>query len=152
MRATLFKRDALGFQAAFKSFLSNIPYEMHLPREAFYQLAFLLAMALADQSIEPELSTSEGRIDLHIKDPLGDDFVIEIKYLNKDQKIERMLQAAFDQIESRKYCLKFQGGPGRIWKTALVIARRSEIMISFEEAQNWHLEPDEHFFFVSEEP
>ncbi|MDR2141375.1 MAG: ATP-binding protein [Deltaproteobacteria bacterium] len=137
--ACLFQRDLSGFKEAFESFLSNIPSELHKPEEAFYHALFLTAMAMADQYFESELSVAGGRLDLHLKEPEGDDFVIEVKYLKEKENLEEKLREAFDQIENRKYFLKFQGAGNRIWKTALVIGRRSGVTISYEEAKNWSL-------------
>ncbi|MDR2140366.1 MAG: ATP-binding protein [Deltaproteobacteria bacterium] len=138
--AFLFQRDSSGFKAAFESFLSNVPYEIHRPQEAFYHALFIAAMAMADQYFESELSVAGGRLDLHLKEPDGDDFVIEIKYRQKNQNLATMIQLAFDQIEERKYYLKFQGEGNRIWKTALVIGGAKDVTIEFEQALNWNLE------------
>jgi hypothetical protein len=97
-------------------------------------------MAMADQYFESELSGAGGRLDLHLKEPDGDDFVIEIKYRQKNQNLATMIQLAFDQIEERKYYLKFQGEGNRIWKTALVIGGAQDVTIDFEQALNWNLE------------
>ncbi|MDR1165969.1 MAG: hypothetical protein LBO66_08930 [Deltaproteobacteria bacterium] len=47
-----------------------------------------------------------------------------------------------NQIEKKKYDKKFQGGGGKIYKTALVIGGRVDNVIIFEEADNWLLEMD----------
>ncbi|MDR2142347.1 MAG: PD-(D/E)XK nuclease domain-containing protein, partial [Deltaproteobacteria bacterium] len=135
-----FQRDSSGFKAAFESFLSHIPYEIHQAKEAFYHALFIAAMTMADQYFEPELSVAGGRLDLHIKGPEGDDFVIEVKYLQDNENLEDKVQAAFGQIEERKYYLKFQGAVNRIWKSALVIGGANDVTINFEEALNWNLE------------
>ncbi|MDR2140655.1 MAG: PD-(D/E)XK nuclease domain-containing protein, partial [Deltaproteobacteria bacterium] len=135
-----FQRDSSGFKAAFESFLSHIPYEIHQAKEAFYHALFIAAMAMADQYFESELSVAGGRLDLHLRDSEGDDFVIEIKHRQKNQNLTKMIQLAFDQIEERKYYLKFQGAVNRIWKTALVIGGANDVTINFEEALNWNLE------------
>jgi hypothetical protein len=146
--ACLFQRDSSGFITAFKSFLSHIPYEIHQSKEAFYHALFITAMAMADQYFESELSGAGGRLDLHLNDPEGDDFVVEVKYLKENENLEEKVQEAFDQIENRKYYLKFQGAGNRIWKTALVIGGAKEVTIDFEEALNWNLKLDGLYQFI----
>jgi hypothetical protein len=150
VKACLFKRDALCFQAAFENFISNFPYQVLMAREFFYQSLLISAMALADQYFESELSVGGGRIDLHLKEPQGDDYVIEIKYRQEDEDLEKKIQEAFDQIEVRKYHLKFQGAENRIWKTALVIGGARDVNIRFELASNWILKLNDLFFTVKE--
>ncbi|MDR2140440.1 MAG: ATP-binding protein, partial [Deltaproteobacteria bacterium] len=105
VKTCLFKRDESGFQAAFASFIANFPYQIQQAKEFFYQALFISAMALADQYFESELSVGGGRIDLHLKEPQGDDYVIEIKYREANENLEKKTREAFDQIEARKYHL-----------------------------------------------
>jgi hypothetical protein len=148
VKACLFKRDVSGFQVAFKSFIANFPYQIQMAKEFFYQALLISAMALADQYFEPELSVGSGRPDLHLKEPLGDDYVIEIKFREANENPQKKIQEAFDQIEARKYYLKFQGEGNRIWKTALVIGGARDVNINFELAPNWVLELTDLYFMV----
>ncbi|MDR1084085.1 MAG: PD-(D/E)XK nuclease domain-containing protein, partial [Deltaproteobacteria bacterium] len=68
------------------------------------------------------------------------------------QKKEEAVKEAMNQIEEGKYALKFQGRGSKIFKTALVIAGRNDVLIVFEEADNWTLEldPSENFYGVPE--
>jgi hypothetical protein len=95
VKACLFKRDASGFQAAFSSFIANFPYQIQQTKEFFYQALFISAMALADQYFESELSVGGGRIDLHLQEPQGDDYVIEIKYREANENLENKTREAF---------------------------------------------------------
>jgi hypothetical protein len=114
-RTCLFKRDESGFQAAFASFIANFPDQIQKGKTEFlYQAIFISAMALVDQNFESELSVGGGRLDLHLQGPHGDDYVIEIKCREANDNLEKKTREAFDQIEDRKYCLKFQGAGNRI--------------------------------------
>jgi uncharacterized protein (DUF2384 family) len=62
--------------------------------------------------------------------------------------LEKKTREAFDQIEARKYHLKFQGAGNRIWKIALVIGGARDVNISFELAQNWILDLTDLYFMV----
>jgi hypothetical protein len=154
--AALTERDERGFEASFSSFLSNLPYELHLPYEAYYHTVFILAMALAGQTVTAEVEAGDGRYDVHLKALTGDDYIIELKYLNlndleplptkklnKNNKINKELakkiDEAMNQIESKKYTKKFQGLGNRIFKSAVVISGRVDVKTVFEEAKNWTL-------------
>jgi hypothetical protein len=145
-----FKRDTHGFTKFFRSLLNQIPHNNHLPYEAYYQTVFILALALADQPFEVEGKTGEGQFDIYLKSPEGDDYIVEIKYVKFGKvektnltKLKKATQEALDQIEKTKYSLKFQGAGNKIYKTGMAIGGRSEVLIVFEEADNWFLEMEQ---------
>ncbi|MDR1546445.1 MAG: PD-(D/E)XK nuclease domain-containing protein, partial [Deltaproteobacteria bacterium] len=168
MLASLTARDAGGFAAAFESLLSGVPFNAHLPYEAYYQTIFLLALALAGQGVTAEGEAGDEKFDAHLRTATGDDFIVEIKYGRmrdlgpfpedadgKNERIKEGLESlaakAMAQIEAKKYSKKFQGAGSRIWKTALVISERTDVMIFFEEARNWILvESDDGQYEVKE--
>jgi hypothetical protein len=149
--------DANGFIIAFESYLSNIPYNIIMKYEAYFETVFILAMALANQGVDAEGAVGDGKFDVHINVASGDDFIIELKYLHErdlpknlpsddesqkamiDEEMKKLAQIALDQIEDKKYAKKFRGSGHKIYKTALVISGRSDILIVFEEAKNWKL-------------
>jgi hypothetical protein len=55
-----------------------------------------------------------GRLDLHLKEPRGDDYVIKFKIREAEEDLEIKTQEVFDQIETRKYHLKFQSAGNQI--------------------------------------
>jgi hypothetical protein len=151
-RDALFEKDVAKFQRAFQSFLANFSYRQHIAREAYYHCLLIVAMAMADQYCEAEGLVGDGQFDLHVKAPTGDDFIIEIKYINDPKQTEKALRAALRQIEVKNYVFKFQGAANRIWKTALVINRRTEAFVRFEEAFNWGLEYNLEGFYSVPKP
>jgi hypothetical protein len=146
-RNYLFQKDALGFQKAFQSFLANFTYRQHIAKEAYYHTLLIVALAMADQGCEAEGLVGDGQFDLQVKAPSGEDFVIEIKYISDPEKKLEALSEAIKQIEEKNYVYKFQGADNRIWKTALVINRRTEVSIRFEEAENWGLEYNDKGYY-----
>jgi hypothetical protein len=80
--ARLVNRDAAKFEEAFESFLSSLPYQSHLPYEAYYQTVFLLALTMAGQSYEAEGSVGDGRFDVHLRLADGTDHIVEIKHVD----------------------------------------------------------------------
>jgi hypothetical protein len=115
-----------------------------------------MALALAGQGVTVEGEPGDGRFDAHLRAATGDDFIVEIKYgrgqdfgpipedaAGQNERIkeglENLAAKALAQIEEKKYAKTFQGADSRIWKTALVISERTDIMIFFEKASNWIL-------------
>jgi hypothetical protein len=131
--AALLARDAAGFNAAFSSFLALIPYCLHWPHEGCYHLLFYMAMSLAGLDVDLEPLTGEGRSDAVIRrKETGEVFVVELKYRREAKDLESGIREAMKQIGDRKYDVKFGGTASAIHKTALCVAERGSVMISFE--------------------
>lgn len=81
-------------------FFANIPYDLNVNHEKYYQSLFYAIFTLIGFNIEAEVHTNQGRIDcvLHTNDKI---YVIEFK-LN-DTK-----EAALAQIHTNKYPQKYQ--------------------------------------------
>lgn len=79
-----------------------------MDNENNFHNAFYLLISLLGLETEAEVTTSDGRIDMIIK---TDEhiYVIELKY-------DGSAQAAINQINERRYDLKFQSDPRRIIK------------------------------------
>jgi hypothetical protein len=66
-----------------------------------------------------------------------------VRAAENNEKMKAALKEAFDQIERDKYYYAFQGGGHKIYKVAIVIGGRTDVMIAFQEAPNWILDWDE---------
>jgi hypothetical protein len=152
--SALTQRDAAGLELAFASFLAGIPFSNHLPYEAYYQTAFILAMGMAGQRYESQDESADGIFDVHLLTADGTDYIIEFKYVSKKdpndtkkdlprdklkEKMEKASIEAMDQIEMRKYDLKFKGGTNEIYKVAMVVGGYNEVRAVFSLSQNWSL-------------
>jgi hypothetical protein len=147
--AALLARDATGFNEAFGSFLALIPHCLHWRHEACYHLLFYMAMSLANLDVDLESMTGEGRSDAVIRrKETGEVFVVELKYRREAKDLESGMREAMKQIGDRKYDVKFGGTASAIHKTALCVAERGSVMISFEEAPNWRLVETESGYTV----
>jgi hypothetical protein len=73
--------NALEFQKAMESILSDVNYLLHLPFEAYYQTIFQFVLELSGQAYDSEGPVGDGRYDLHFVSSAGDDYVVEIKYV-----------------------------------------------------------------------
>jgi hypothetical protein len=155
---SLLKLDAQGFETAFSRFLNHYPYELHLPSEKFYHTLLTSAMMMADQHVQNQGQTGEGRFDMLLRAP-DKDLVIELKYVkfdepapdvvaagktsakNDDEKPETALcrerakqaRTAMRQIEE-KYQDAFLGADRPVYKVALVVAGRTKVLAEFEKA------------------
>jgi hypothetical protein len=151
MLASLTGLDAPGFEKAFETLLSSIP-NPDKPNEAYYRSMFLFAIGVAGQRYDSEARSGDGIYDVHLRTADGSDFVIEMKYVSGKDDNQNMLTAerlavkmeaaavkAMNQIDDRKYSLKFQGAGNKIYKMALVIGRYTTVLARFERASNWSL-------------
>jgi predicted AAA-ATPase/PD-(D/E)XK nuclease superfamily protein len=81
-------------------FFADIPYDLHINREKYYQTIFYLIFSLIGLKVKAEVKTNKGRIDAVIIDK--DIYIFEFKFDgDKDQ--------ALNQIKDKKYFEKYQG-------------------------------------------
>jgi hypothetical protein len=81
-------------------FFADIPYDLHINREKYYQTIFYLIFSLIGLKVKAEVKTNKGRIDAVIIDK--DIYIFEFKFNgDKDQ--------ALNQIKDKKYFEKYQG-------------------------------------------
>ena len=143
--------DEKGFALSFATFLEKIPYDLHLPYEAFYQHMLVFCLILGKRPYSVEQQGGTGRLDLHFTTSSNDDVVIEFKYGKPDEgakkpakkairaALEKLTQAAMKQIDDRKYTVRFQGAGNRIIKMAVAVYDRTNVKAAFEVAENWVL-------------
>ncbi|MDR2141369.1 MAG: PD-(D/E)XK nuclease domain-containing protein [Deltaproteobacteria bacterium] len=72
-----------------------------MAKDYFYQAFFISAMVLADQYFEPELSGGGGQINLHLQEPQGHEWVIEIKPREAKENPRKKTRKAFNQIDTK---------------------------------------------------
>ena len=84
-----------------RAFFGDIPYDMYLPQEKYFQMIFYLIFKLMGTKISAEVETSRGRVDVVVEfsDKL---YIIEFKF-------EGRAEEALKQIESRRYYEKYMG-------------------------------------------
>lgn len=87
-------------------FFANIPYDLQINKEKYYQTVFYLIFSLIGLKIEAEIKTNKGRIDAVIIDK--DIYIFEFKF-NKDK------ENALNQIKEKKYFEKYQGQNKKIY-------------------------------------
>ena len=91
----LAKQNTAEFMQTLKEFYANIPYDLHVAKEKYYQTIFFVLLKLIGVVIDVEISTNIGRIDavVETKDYL---YIIEFK-------INKKASVALEQIREKQY-------------------------------------------------
>jgi hypothetical protein len=83
-------------------FFANIPFDLNVNHEKYYQSLFYAIFTLLGLRIDAEVHTNEGKIDCVLQ---TDNTVYIIEFKLNDTK-----EAALQQIHDKKYAQKYQGG------------------------------------------
>ncbi len=88
-------------------FFANIPYDIQIKREIYYQTIFYTVFLLLGLIIETEIKTNKGRIDVIIKDKEKNRlFIFEFKLKTRDK--ECTPDDAIKQIRENNYPQKYK--------------------------------------------
>ena len=99
-------QDLPNFFMVLAVFFANIPYDLHLPQEKYYQTIFYLIFRLLGIHTEAEVKTNEGRIDAVVELP-GQIFLFEFK-------LDKSADEALQQIKANEYFQKYRLKPKTI--------------------------------------
>jgi len=94
------------FFANLKVFFANIPYDITLKQEKYYQSLFYAILQFIGLSIAVEVSTNVGRIDCVIE---TDNIIYIIEF-----KLNGTKEQAMQQIKDNNYPQKYQNQPKKI--------------------------------------
>ena len=83
-----------------KTFFANIPYDLQISQEKYYQTIFYLIFTLIGFRTDAEVKTSDGRIDAVIQ-TTTDIYIFEFK-------LDGFAAQALQQIIDKEYALKYQ--------------------------------------------
>ena len=100
MMDALYADDHEAFMRLFQAFLANIPYDLHLKFEKYYQTIFYCVFQLLSGAVEAESRTNAGRIDAVVKTQ-------KAVYLF-EFKLNQSAEEAVGQILDRRYYEKYQ--------------------------------------------
>jgi hypothetical protein len=93
--------DLNAFFETLKLFFANIPYDLAIKQEKYYQSLFYAIFTLVGLNIEAEISTNIGRIDCIIQ---TDSTIYIIEF-----KLNDTCEAALKQIHDKQYAQKYLG-------------------------------------------
>jgi hypothetical protein len=120
MLQQLLDGDRSSFERSMQEMFACIPYQLHIPREAYYHSMLLLWLNLLGFDVQAEVSTDKGRIDAVWT--WGDRVVIaEIKFAEQGAT-GPLLEEAFAQIHERRYHERYAGSNRRIALLAIAFA------------------------------
>jgi hypothetical protein len=106
MRKQILNGETNAFEETAKELFARIPYQLHIPREAYYHSLMLLWLSLLGFEIQGEVSTNKGRIDAVWT---WEDQVIitEVKFADEGNT-NRLLQDALAQIHEKEYTERYR--------------------------------------------
>ncbi|MDR2086509.1 MAG: ATP-binding protein, partial [Dysgonamonadaceae bacterium] len=120
MLHALFDGNITSFEQCVKALFARIPYQLHLPREAYYHSMLLVWLNMLGFKVEAEVSTDKGRLDAVWT--WGERIVIaEVKYSGRGTT-ERLLAEGLTQIKEKKYHERYAGDKHRIALLAVAFA------------------------------
>ncbi len=96
---SLEEHDLETFIFELNSFFAEVPYTLHIQKEAYYHSLIFLILRSLNLSVEPEVLTSHGRLDLAVTQGKHI-YIFEFK-------IGSSAQSALDQIKKRKYLERY---------------------------------------------
>lgn len=88
-------KDLESFFKAFNTLFSSVPHQIHVKEEAYYHSLIYLVLKALGFSVESEVSTSNGRVDMVLK---TDKYIFLFEF-----KIDADAKAAMHQILERGY-------------------------------------------------
>jgi len=120
-----------------RGLFASIPYQLHIPKEAYYHSIFYAVITMLHFDMGVEVSVSRGRIDalLELPDRV---YIMEFKYTEcpKSAKKERKqnlfnaaLKEGMDQIEENGYADRYRGSGKAVQKVAFAFLGRDEIQM-----------------------
>ena len=108
--------DFEAFFDTLRIFFANIPYDLHIKKEKYYQTVFYLIFSLIGLKVGAEVKTNKGRIDAVIIDK--DIYIFEFKFNGNKNK-------ALSQINDKRYFEKYQGTGKEIYLFGVEFADRN---------------------------
>jgi Holliday junction resolvase-like predicted endonuclease len=124
MRSRMIKQlldgDSAAFETSLKALFANIPYQLHIKREAYYHSMLLLWLNMLDFHVESEVSTSRGRIDA-VWTWKERAVIVEVKYSSRGA-LETLLDTAMEQIKEKGYCERYATTHQRVVQVAVAFS------------------------------
>lgn len=106
--ASVRKGEPEKLMQSLQAYFAGVPYGLQMDNENNFQNAFYILATLLDIDTQAEVQTSEGRIDMLLQSKKFI-FLIELKY-------DGCARAALDQIERKRYALRFTDDPRRLYR------------------------------------
>ena len=114
-------RNIKGFIDHLTTFFAQIPYNIQIKQERYYQSLFYLIFALIGCKIDAEVHTNNGRIDAVIQTKT-DIYIFEFKLVFSPTSPDALTQIANEalaQIDHKNYSQKYKNNPNPIHKIGI---------------------------------
>jgi hypothetical protein len=132
--------DLQGMLDVLRGLFASIPYQLHIPKEAYYHSIFYALMNVIGLDIRAEVSVAKGRVDavVELEDRV---YVMEFKYENcppeatdeqKQKLFEKTLAKAMEQIDEKGYCDRYLGSGRAAYKVAFAFLGRDDIQLNVD--------------------
>lgn len=118
IKQTLERKDIATFHTILTKIFADIPYEIHLPIEAYYHSLFQLFGILLGLDFQSEVMTSVGRIDMVIQTKKYV-YILEFKF-------NKPIEEALSQIEDRRYHEKYLTSGKEIVRIGMVFTHKAK--------------------------
>jgi len=100
-----------------KVFFTNIPYDITIAQEKYYQTIFYTVFNVLGSMIDAEARTNTGRIDAVAK---TDKYIYIFEF-----KLNGTAEEALQQIEDKEYALPYANDPRKLFKVGIEFSRES---------------------------
>jgi len=120
---------------ALSGLFATIPYQLHLPAEAFYHAIFLAVMQFLGLRVIGEGSVAGGRIEGVIDRSGGRSYVVELKYVRAEQEAEidtlldEAVADALAQIADHGYADRYRGTRREVHQVGIAVAGRGRVRV-----------------------
>jgi hypothetical protein len=117
---------------------ASIPYNLHIPLEAFYHAVFLAAAQSTGLRMTAEAAVAGGEIDGVIDTDTNRSYVVEMKYGRGldaatpefiDGILDRIVALALEQIDAKGYANAYQGTDREVYKVGIGVAGRGAVRV-----------------------
>jgi hypothetical protein len=132
IRKALDAGDTSALAEGLSGLYASIPYQLHLPAEAFYHVVFLATMQFLGFRVLGEVSVAGGRADGVIERPGNMVWVLEFKYVADEGALDDAIVQALDQIEERGYARRYMGSNKTVVKAAVCVSGRGAVRVEAE--------------------
>ena len=121
------KDDMATFFETLEVFFANIPYDITLNQEKYYQSMFYAIFTLLGMTIEAEVRTNKGRIDCVLQ---TDERIYIIEF-----KLDGSKEEAMAQIHDKQYAQKYQGSNKQMVLLGVAFDQKSRNIAGYLEQQ-----------------
>jgi hypothetical protein len=148
MLNSLIARDKIGFELSFGQYLDQFYYPSYATHETNYHALFRSAMAMAEANLVSDGSVGDDEYNASYTAPDGTIFVFELKYcsligpqgykffdIEAKNEMEKTAAIAMKRLDETNYTKPFRGTGSLVYKVALVIGGRSEVLVLFEKEE-----------------